>query len=181
MPKTITLYCSSSSDIPKKYITSTQALTVRLIQEDFTIVTGGGNGGLMAVVAETCKKLGAKNYGIMPQFMTQNNWTNPDIYEYSYTLNLAERKRQLIERSDILMALPGSMGTWEEFMEALTLKKLHQIHKPLYLYNMHGYYDSFIALQRRAVEEGFMKEEDSQLYETHADLDSLMNSVNNQS
>ncbi len=177
MPKHITIYCSSSNDIPKKYVETTQKLTVRLIEEDFTIVTGGGNGGLMAVIAETCKKLGAKNYGIMPEFMASQAWTNPDIYEYSFTLTMAERKQQLIEKSDIILALPGGLGTWEELMEAITLRKLGQISKPIYIHNQHGSYDPWVIQQERAVEEGFILPEDTNLWEVHTDLDKLMDAI----
>lgn len=177
MSKKVTIFCASSSDIPKKYVEDTQKLCVRLVSDDYTIVTGGGNGGLMAVIAETTKKLGGKNLGIMPDFMADNAWTNPDISEYTFTFTMAERKERLIRESHAIIVLPGSIGTWEEALEAMTLRKLHQIDLPIIIYNMEGYYDPWVSMMDRAVDEGFMQATDRDYWYILDDLDAVMDVI----
>lgn len=174
MPKTITIFCASSSDIEKKYVEATQALAIKLAEYDVTIVTGGGNGGLMAVLAETYDKLGGKSIGIMPEFMRANDWANPQIEEFVFTDTMAERKQLLMEKSDAIIALPGSIGTWEEFIEAMTLKKLGQYPKPIILYNMYGYYDPFKELVQNAVNQGFMSPSDEKYWDIADSLEEVI-------
>ncbi len=177
MTKIITLFCSSSSTIPEKYVEATQKLVKSLVLGNFEILTGGGNGGLMAVIAESAKYLGGSNVGVMPDFMAKNDWTNPNISEYIITNDMAGRKEKLIKLSDAIIVLPGSIGTWEEAFEAMTLRKLRQIDIPIIIYNMYGFYNPWLTMMEKAINEGFMQNTDVENWHILDSQDAVMDII----
>jgi uncharacterized protein (TIGR00730 family) len=122
------------------------------------LVYGGGNNGLMGVMADATLAAGGRVVGIIPQALVEREWAKRDCTELHVVRNMHERKAMMAERADAFLALPGGIGTFEEFFEAWTWRQLGYHAKPVGLLNAGGYYDALLAFLRHGVAAGFMGE-----------------------
>ena len=159
MSKRITIYCASSRKVPEKYFLHTREIAKLLAQSNHHIVYGGGAVGLMGTLADTVIEHNGKITGIMPSFMKDVEWNHPKVDDMIFTKTMGERKEMLLHDADVALSLPGGCGTYEEFMEAITLKRLGQIATDIVFYNQDGFYEPIKQLFARAVEENFMTAE----------------------
>lgn len=170
----ITVYCSSSSRIPEVYLDLAFELGKQLAEKRHTLIYGGGGIGSMKRLADGSLSRGGRVIGIMPSFMKELEWAHPNLAEFVWTQNLSDRKQKLIDGTDAIIALPGGSGTWEELFEAFTLKRLNQIHCPIYLLNQNGFYDALLELMERAVGENFMSPDHLETWTVLTSLEELM-------
>jgi len=153
----ICVYCASSARIHPEYFEATRQMATLLVQQNCKVVYGGGGSGLMGQLADTVLELGGHIKGIMPQFMNEVEWAHRDVTDFVFTQSMHERKAKFLEGIDGLIALPGGTGTLEELLEAITLKRLGQISKPIAILNTRGYYDPLKTMLERCVSEDFME------------------------
>ena len=118
---------------------------------------GGGNVGLMKVVADTTMAAGGEVIGIIPEALMAREVGHHDITELRVVRSMHERKAMMAELSDGFVALPGGFGTIEEIVEIATWAQLGLHAKPFGLLNVDGFYDSLIAFFDHAVAEGFFR------------------------
>lgn len=121
------------------------------------LVYGDGGIGLMAAVARGALKAGGEVVGVIPQFMVDQGWNNPESTETIVTQTMHERKAKIVEISDAMVALPGGIGTFEELLECLTWKQLGLHHNPVVILNTEGYYDKLLACIDLMVDEQMMR------------------------
>lgn len=122
------------------------------------LVYGGGNNGLMGVLADAALAAGARVVGIIPHSMVEREWAKRDCTELHVVDNMHQRKGMMAERADAFLALPGGIGTFEEFFEAWTWRQLGFHAKPIGLLDAGGYYASLLQFLRESVVNGFMNE-----------------------
>lgn len=122
------------------------------------LVYGGGNNGLMGVLANATLAAGGRVVGVIPHTLVEREWAKLDCTELHVVDNMHERKRMMAERADAFLALPGGIGTLEELFEVWTWKQLGYHDKPLGLLNADGYYDPLLAFLRSSVSKGFMSD-----------------------
>lgn len=122
------------------------------------LVYGGGNNGLMGVLADAALAAGARVVGIIPRSMVEREWAKRDCTELHVVENMHQRKSLMAERADAFLALPGGIGTFEEFFEAWTWRQLDFHTKPIGLLNTGGYYDDLLAFLHNGVRNGFMNQ-----------------------
>jgi uncharacterized protein (TIGR00730 family) len=120
------------------------------------LVYGGGNNGLMGVLANATLAAGGRVVGVIPHTLVEREWAKLDCTELHVVENMHERKRMMAERADAFLALPGGIGTLEELFEVWTWKQLGYHDKPLGLLNADGYYDPLLAFLDSSVRHGFM-------------------------
>lgn len=120
------------------------------------LVYGGGRNGLMGVVADAALAAGARVTGIIPASMVKKEWGHTGCTDLQVVDTMHERKRRMAEQADAFVALPGGIGTLEEFFEAWTWRQLGYHGKPVGLLNLNGYYDSLLAFLRGSVAQDFM-------------------------
>ena len=120
------------------------------------LVYGGGNNGLMGVMADAALAAGARVVGVIPQSMVEREWAKRDCTELHVVDNMHQRKSMMAERADAFLALPGGIGTFEEFFEAWTWKQLGFHAKPIGLLDARGYYQGLLQFLQHAVQQGFM-------------------------
>ncbi|MEN8250593.1 MAG: TIGR00730 family Rossman fold protein [Bacteroidota bacterium] len=161
--KTVSVYCGSSLGKNKVYLDKAKALGTELHRQDLNLVYGGGNIGLMGVIANTVLQAGGKVTGILPRFLNKKEVGNLDIDKLILVNSMHERKQMISELSDAFIAMPGGYGTLEEVTEMLTWGQLGLIKKPIGLYNINGFYDLLLAQFDRMVEEGFLKPENRRM------------------
>jgi len=122
------------------------------------LVYGGGNNGLMGVMADAALQAGARVVGVIPQAMVEREWAKRDCTELHIVGNMHERKALMAERADAFLALPGGIGTFEEFFEVWTWRQLGFHDKPIGLLDTGGYYQGLLAFARQGVAQGFMSD-----------------------
>ena len=127
-----------------------------IAKRGLNLVYGGGNVGLMGVVADAVLAGGAEVCGIIPQFLVDMEVAHQGLQKLIVVSSMHERKMKMSELSDAFVILPGGIGTFEEFFEVLTWAhlKLHQ--KPIILFNVGGYYDLMLTFLKKSHEEGFI-------------------------
>lgn len=127
------------------------------LENDIELVYGGSKFGLMGVIADHMVKQGGTVIGIMPRGLFPDGVVHNDLNELIHVADMSERKKKMIEISDGFVALPGGVGTFEEFFETLSGAQLRLHKKPLGLFNVEGYYQPLLALLQNTLDEGFMK------------------------
>ncbi|MCU0381499.1 MAG: TIGR00730 family Rossman fold protein [Chitinophagaceae bacterium] len=154
----ICVYCASSNQVASKYFDAARTLGEMLALEKISVVYGGGATGLMGELATSALRAGGHVIGIMPDFMREVEWAHREVKEFLFVGDMHERKKKFLEYSDALVALPGGCGTFEELLEAITLKRLGLFLKPIVIFNQDGYYNPLLEMLNRAVAEKFMGE-----------------------
>ncbi len=162
--KTVCVYCASSQNIDQKYFDHAARLAEILVENNISVVFGGGSHGLMGKLADVVLAKGGTIKGIMPQFMDDVEWGHRGVTDFEYTTTMHERKARLLHHADALVTLAGGCGTLEELLEAITLKRLGVIGLPIVILNTDGFYDPLQTMLERCVEEGFMKPNSRQIW-----------------
>jgi uncharacterized protein (TIGR00730 family) len=177
--KNITVFCGSSSGFREEYREAAQNLARLLVEKDIRLIYGGGNVGLMGVIADEVMRGGGQVIGIIPDSLFQKEVGNREITELRVVGSMHERKALMAELADGFIAMPGGIGTFEEFFEILTWAQLGFHEKPCGLLNVAGYYDGLLALCDNAVREGFLRAVHRQLILDDSDAASLLEKMNN--
>ena len=138
------------------------------------LVYGGGNNGLMGVVATAALAAGARVVGVIPHSMVEREWAKRDCTELHVVDNMHQRKSMMAERADAFLALPGGIGTFEEFFEAWSWRMLAFHRKPVALLDQDGYYQPLLQFLQHSVRQGFMSEAQMELLTVGADAATLL-------
>lgn len=160
----ICVYCSSSNQIDTKYFEAAKALGQEFLMHQITLVYGGGQMGLMGCIADTILEGNGKVIGIIPDFMKQVEWAHLGVTELHIVGDMHERKKRFLDGTDALVALPGGVGTLEELLEAITLKRLGLFTKPIIIVNIDGFYDPLISMFEKCIDQKFMNADSAQMW-----------------
>lgn len=155
----ITVYCGSWFGKDPVYKEAAIELGEWIAESGHTLYYGGSNVGLMGILADTTLAKGGKVIGIEPQFLMDQDYGHAGLTEQIVLPTMAERRLALMEKGDVMIALPGGTGTLDEISEAIVMVNLEQMDKPCVLYNVCGYYDLLEQFFDHAVREGFLTEE----------------------
>ena len=152
----ISVFGASSERIDPRYFSAAEELGRLIAEQGHCLIFGGGKSGLMGACAYGAYRAGGDILGIAPAFFDEPGILMKEECRFLFTDTLAERKSLMLEKADAFIALPGGIGTFEEFFETLTLKQLGQHSKPIALLNTLGYFDAFVGVLQSSVEKGFM-------------------------
>jgi uncharacterized protein (TIGR00730 family) len=128
-----------------------------LVARGIGLVYGGGNVGLMGVIADTVMKAGGEVVGVIPQALVDREIANIDITDLRIVDSMHTRKAMMADLSDAFIAMPGGVGTFEEFFEAVTWTQLGVHRKPCGLLNVADFYSPLVEFVDSAVAEGFIR------------------------
>jgi uncharacterized protein (TIGR00730 family) len=173
--KRICVFCGSSNGFEPVYAESARALGNVLAGNGIGLVYGGGNIGLMGVVADAVMERGGEVIGVIPEALVQRELAHRSVTELIVVRSMHERKAKMAELSDAFVAMPGGYGTFEEFCEIITWAQLGLHRKPCAILNVEGYYDPLLALFDRAVVEGFVHPSNRQLVLQGTEPNGLLN------
>ena len=162
--KSVCVYCASSSKIDKVYFDVASELGALLAQNKLTCICGAGKHGLMKEISDAALHSGGKVIGIIPRFMYDEDWHHKNLTELSVTETMHERKKQMADSSDAVIALPGGCGTMEELLEIITWKQLGLYSGPIVILNINNYYTPLIEMLEKAVDESFMRKEHANMW-----------------
>ena len=152
----VCVYCGSSRQCDAVYLEAAGRLGCELARNGATIIYGGGAVGSMGALAAGALAEGGKVIGIIPRFMNELEWGNKGITELRVVSDLHERKRLMIRDADAVVALPGGSGTFDELLEAVSLKRLALFLGPIVLLNTRSYFDPLLRALEQCVSERFM-------------------------
>ncbi len=156
--KRVSVFCASSNKIDNIYFDAARKLGLALTEHGISANYGGGGVGLMGALADTMMEAGGSIRGIIPQFMVDQGWNHPLVKDMLIVKDMHERKKRLTENIDAFIALPGGVGTLEELLEMMTHKQLGQVLAPIIIINTNQFFDPFLDMLRKMVEEKFMRE-----------------------
>ena len=157
--KKICIFCGSSMGFDPIYREKAAELGHVLADNQCELLYGGGNVGLMNIIAEVMKARGCRIVGTITQQLLDMRVGRPDIDELIVVDTMAERKKILEDMADAFIAMPGGVGTMDELFEVMVLTQLRVFDKPVALFNVNGYYDDIVRYLDRATREGFIHRE----------------------
>ena len=175
--RSITVYCSSSSAIPRVYTEAAAELGAAIARAGWRLVYGGNAVGSMGVLADACRAAGGKVVGITPQLMVDKGISDSKCDELHVTECMRERKRQMEHRGDAFITLPGGLGTFEEIFEIIVGKQLAYHDKPIVLLNIDGYFTPLLAMIEHGIEHRFIKPDARSLYFVAATVDEAIEHI----
>jgi hypothetical protein len=157
MIKRVCVFCGSSPGARPAYASAAVALAQCLVAREITIVYGGGNLGLMGILADTARDAGGEVIGVIPRGLVAKELAHVGLSDLRVVESMHERKALMADLSDAFIAMPGGYGTFEEFCEILTWTQLGLQRKPCGILNVEGYYDPLLQMFDYAVAEQFVK------------------------
>ena len=170
----VCVYCGSRNGVSPAYVEVAKTVGQWIGAHNGQLVYGGGNNGLMGVVAQAAADAGAPVVGIIPKALQTKENTRTTCTELHVVDTMHERKRMMAERADAFIALPGGIGTFEEFFEVWTWRQLGYHDKPIGLLNTQGYYDGLLSFAQSSVEQGFLSDWQMDLIRSNSDPIALL-------
>jgi uncharacterized protein (TIGR00730 family) len=155
--KRICVYCGSSLGNRAEYAEAAMTLGGLLARRGIGLVYGGGNVGLMGIVADGALAAGGEVIGVIPHSLASREIAHHGVTDLRVVDSMHTRKAMMAELSDAFIAMPGGVGTFEELFEAITWTQLGVHRKPCGLLNVAGFYSPLAAFIDQAVSEGFIK------------------------
>jgi len=155
----ICVFCGSNVGSNPVYRKTAEILGLLLAHRKIELVYGGGDIGLMGVLADSVLAAGGRAIGVIPESLMQKEVGHAGLSELRIVKSMHERKALMSDLSDGFIAMPGGFGTFEEFCEVVTWSQLGIQSKPCGLLNVEGYYDPLLELFDHAVREGFLRDE----------------------
>lgn len=172
--KSVCVYCGASNKVEGRYKDCAITLGKGLAENNMHLVYGGGDVGLMGLIATAVMDHGGTVTGIIPEHLRQREVQNEKITELIVVDHMHPRKRLMIEKSDAFVVLPGGIGTLDETFESLTWKSLGLHEKPIFFLNLDDYWDPVFDMLRHMEKHGFLHTPVWQLFDVVDDVDSLI-------
>ena len=168
------VYCGSRPGAEPAYAQVARSVGEWIGRHGGQLVYGGGRNGLMGIVADATLSAGGRVVGIIPTALVEKEWAHHGCSELLVVENMHERKRLMAEHADAFLALPGGIGTLEEFFEVWTWRQLGYHDKPVGLLNLDGYYDGLMTFLHTSVQQQFMGVWQMDLIRVEADAAKLL-------
>jgi uncharacterized protein (TIGR00730 family) len=172
--KRVCVFCGANAGLREEYCSAAQLLAGALARSGLGLVYGGGNVGLMGMLADAMLQAGGEVIGVIPRRLVEKEVAHRGLTELRVVDTMHQRKAMMNELSDAFIALPGGYGTLEEFLEILTWSQLGIHRKPSGLLNVLGYYDSLLAMLDHAVAEQFLLPANRKLVIAETDAELLL-------
>ena len=156
--KSVCVFAGSASGTKEIYSESARELGFAIAKNKLSMVYGGGSKGLMGVVADAALEGGASVTGVITEKLNDVEVGHTQLTHLEVVSTMHERKSRMASLSDAIISLPGGVGTWEEFFEALAWNQLGIYSKPIALYDVEGYYSKLYEFTEFSVQKGFLPE-----------------------
>ncbi len=157
--ESICVFCGSSAGNKAIYKESALKLGYLIAEKKLSLIYGGGNIGLMGVIADAVLEKKGQVVGVIPRCLQNIELAHEGVSKMYVVNSMHERKALMAQLADAFIALPGGFGTMDELFESLSWNQLEIIKKPVSLLNINGYYDHMIKQLDRMVEDQFVRPE----------------------
>lgn len=173
----VCVYCGSRPGNTPEFAAMARQVGTWIGRHDGQLVYGGGHNGLMGIIADATLAAGGRVIGVIPKALVEKEWAHTGCTELHIVENMHDRKRIMAEHADAFLALPGGIGTLEEFFEVWTWRQLGYHDKPVGLLNMNGFFDSLLVFLNAAVQAGFMNDWQMELIRTGTAAEPLLQAL----
>lgn len=153
----VCVYCASNDGVRPEYIAAARHLGALLAKRGQALVYGGGRVGLMGAMADAAIAAGGEVIGVIPHALVQREVAHNGLTALHVVDTMHDRKAMMAELADGFIALPGGLGTLEEFFEVWTWAQLGVHHKPVGLLDVAQYWQSLVKMLEHAEAEGFLR------------------------
>jgi uncharacterized protein (TIGR00730 family) len=175
--KRLCVFCGSSHGANPAYAEAAVTLGTLLAKRGIGLVYGGGNVGLMGVIADAALAAGGEVIGVIPKSLADREVAHHGVTELRVVDSMHTRKAMMADLSDAFIAMPGGVGTFEEFFEAITWTQLGLHRKACGLLNVAGFYTPLALFIDQAVSDGFIKPEHRAAIVVDDDAERLLNTL----
>ena len=155
--RSVCVFCGSAVGARETYARAAVELAEEIARRGMRLVYGGGNIGLMGILADAAIERGVHVTGVIPRGLADKELAHHGVTNLEIVDSMHARKALMAEVSDGFLALPGGIGTFEEWFEVLTWTQLGIHRKPCGLLDVDGYFGHLLSMLDRSVEEGFLK------------------------
>jgi uncharacterized protein (TIGR00730 family) len=155
--KRLCVFCGSNTGARPEYAEAARGLAAAMVQNELSLVYGGGAVGLMGVLADEMLRLRGRVIGVIPRALWDREVGHATLTQLHVVETMHERKARMAELADGFIALPGGIGTLEEIFEIWTWAQLGVHRKPVGFLDVRGYYAPLLDFMNRAVEERFLR------------------------
>lgn len=176
--KSLCVYCGSRPGNNKNFQSLAKEVGEILANNNIELIYGGGDVGLMGIIATSVMDNGGAVHGIIPSHLHENEVAHQHLTKLSIVNNMHQRKRLMFDHSDGFLVLPGSIGTLDEAIETITWKQLHLHDKPIVLLNSENYWDPLLALLKNIIRFEFTLEKTMDLFHVVATPEELLPLLN---
>lgn len=170
----ICVFCGSAAGESPVFAEAARDLGKLFVKYSHTLVYGGGNVGLMGIVADEILSLQGQVIGVIPDFLLQREVGHRGISRLEVVGTMHERKQRMAELSNAFIAMPGGWGTLDELAEILTWRQLGLITQPIGILNIHHFFDPLIAQMRTMVDTGFLRADNLRLLQIESTPEKLL-------
>lgn len=175
--KSVCVFCGSSPGARASYRVAAERLATAIAKRGLDLVYGGASVGLMGALADAALAAGGRVVGVLPRALDRKEIAHVGLTELHVVDSMHERKARMAERADAFIALPGGIGTLEEWFEVLTWSQLGFHAKPCGLLDVDGYFAPLLALLDRAVHERFVTPEHRSMIVVEDDVERLLGAL----
>lgn len=175
--KSLAVFCGSKMGQHKMYALQAEKLADIMAQKQISLVYGGGDVGLMGVLADRLLENKGKVIGVIPRLLEEREVAHRGLSELIFTQTMSERKVIMSKHCDAYLVLAGGFGTLDELFEALTMNQLGIENKPVGILNHNGFYNFLIAQLDHMVSEGFVSQEIRNRLIVEEDIERLVNKI----
>ncbi len=175
--KKICVYCGSKTGFRPLFAAAARELGSSLARRGIGLVYGGGNVGLMGLLADAALQGGAEVIGVITRPLAIKELAHENLHELIVVENMHQRKAIMARRAHAFVALPGGYGTLEELFEAAAWAQLGIHGKPLGLLNTAGYFRHLLAFLDQAVQEDFLRPQHRSLLRVEENIDTLLDGL----
>lgn len=172
--KSLCVYCGANGGASPRYAEAARALARGMVEMNLSLVYGGGNVGLMGIIADEVLRLGGEVTGVIPSALVEREVAHTGLTRQFVVKDMHERKAMMAQLADGFIAMPGGMGTMEELFEMLTWSQLGIHSKRVGLLNVDGFYDSLVGFIGHATEQGFIRPQHAEMMMVESDPGSLL-------
>lgn len=168
------VYCGSKPGTDPAFTQAAVQVGTWIGRHGGQLVYGGGRNGLMGIVADATLAAGGRVIGVIPRALVEKEWAHTGCTELHIVETMHDRKQMMAQKADAFVALPGGIGTFEEFFEVWTWQQLGYHNKPIGLLNTQQYYEPMLNFLDSAVKKEFMGKWQMDLIQTSSDLATLL-------
>jgi len=173
----VSVFCSSAPDIPKSSLDLAFAIGEAIGEQGWDLVWGGGKASMMGAVAKGARSKGAATIGVIPQPLIKLEFEDKDATQMHVVSDMRTRKAKIEDLSDAFIALPGGIGTLEEFFEIWVGSYLKFHSKPIAVCDPVGFYDPLRTALDHLAEHNFMKTGQAELVSWCKDIHSTLDAI----
>ena len=169
----IGVFLSSKSDLPESYVQAAREVGALIGRTGRTLVYGGARKGLMEVLAQSVKANGGRVYGMMPDIIVDRGLVSDTLDVTFRCVDLSDRKAMMNRESEVLVALPGGIGTLDEVFTVMANAVIGISRQPVVFYNVDGCWDAMLAALTNLFEQGLVSGEPADYYSVATNIAEL--------